>query len=211
MSYPILYEVNEVDFNHNGLGILTDAVSCTVTEERNGAFEIEMKYPMDGRLGEALMIDRVLKVDTSHQQKDQLFRIKRIDKNHKGMLEVYGQHVSYLTTDLAMPAKISIPNVVGGTVDAQVAMNQWRDAIIGNHPIQVSSDVRTQASTELTLREYQNARDVLGGVNGSILSNWGGEFLWDNYHIRLLTNRGGRVNTLISYGRNCVTRFLISA
>lgn len=34
---PILYAASETDFTTNGIGLLTDAVSCTVTEERNGA------------------------------------------------------------------------------------------------------------------------------------------------------------------------------
>ena len=31
------------------MGVLRDAVRCTVTEERNGAFELEMVYPITGQ------------------------------------------------------------------------------------------------------------------------------------------------------------------
>ena len=39
---PILYAASETDFTTNGIGLLTDAVSCTVTEERNGAYELTL-------------------------------------------------------------------------------------------------------------------------------------------------------------------------
>lgn len=36
---PVLYPPNATDFSTLGLGVLTDTVSCEVTEERNGVFE----------------------------------------------------------------------------------------------------------------------------------------------------------------------------
>ena len=44
----LLYSSGEADFNNNGLGALSDAISCEVTEERNGAFELQMEYPITG-------------------------------------------------------------------------------------------------------------------------------------------------------------------
>ena len=37
---PVLYEPNETNFNTNGVGLLVDAISCEVEEERNRAFEL---------------------------------------------------------------------------------------------------------------------------------------------------------------------------
>ena len=41
----LLYPSTETEFQNNGLGALSDAISCTVTEERNGMYELEMQYP----------------------------------------------------------------------------------------------------------------------------------------------------------------------
>ena len=41
---PILYLSDEVSFQSNGLGRLSDIISCSVTEERNGIFEVEFEY-----------------------------------------------------------------------------------------------------------------------------------------------------------------------
>ena len=45
---PVLYDSGERNFTSNGLGRLYDALSCTVTEERNGSYELEMTYPVSG-------------------------------------------------------------------------------------------------------------------------------------------------------------------
>ena len=45
---PILYSATETEFETAGLGILSDVISCVVTEERNGIFELEMQYPTNG-------------------------------------------------------------------------------------------------------------------------------------------------------------------
>ena len=45
---PILYEATEKEFTSQGLGCLTDTISCKVTEERNGSFELDMQYPIGG-------------------------------------------------------------------------------------------------------------------------------------------------------------------
>ena len=34
--FPVLYPPNATDFSTFGLGVLTDTISCEVTEERNG-------------------------------------------------------------------------------------------------------------------------------------------------------------------------------
>ena len=44
----LLYPSAETAFTTNGLGALSDAIFCEVTEERNGAFELEMEYPITG-------------------------------------------------------------------------------------------------------------------------------------------------------------------
>ena len=46
---PVLYPPNTTDFSSFGLGVLTDIISCEVTEERNGVFECLLKYPVSGQ------------------------------------------------------------------------------------------------------------------------------------------------------------------
>ena len=46
---PILFAPTATEFDNNGLGALVDAPRCIVREERNGPYELEMDYPVDGQ------------------------------------------------------------------------------------------------------------------------------------------------------------------
>ena len=58
---PVLYKANATDFTTFGIGVLKDCVSCEVTEERNGAFECVLKYPITGALYKEITTERLVK------------------------------------------------------------------------------------------------------------------------------------------------------
>ena len=190
---PILYNQNETNFKHLGLGVLRDTLSCVVVEEQNGAFELRMTYPLAGTYASMFDNDMIIKTDASYQKKNQLFRIKKITKTKDDVIAIVAYHVSYLTQDLTMSPTLAFSG--NGT---QV-MQQWSDNVIGDdNPFVVSSNVEVVRDLSLRLGEFDNARDVLG----KILSTWGGEYYIDNYNIELREQREVHANTLISYGRN---------
>lgn len=59
---PILYDTNEVAFTSNGLGRLSDVISCVVTEERNNIYECDFSYPVNGRNYDLIKIGRIVGV-----------------------------------------------------------------------------------------------------------------------------------------------------
>ena len=75
MSYPILYNATETNFDHNGIGILSACVSCEVTEEANGIFELAMQYPMDGIHYEHIADRAIIKAKADQFRQPQLFRV----------------------------------------------------------------------------------------------------------------------------------------
>jgi len=196
MTYPILYSPGHTDFNNLGLGVMVDCTSAIVSEELNGKFELDIEYLAYGPLTKYLVNDAQIKVDTGDQT-GQLFRIKTVGKKIDGIIPIHAEHVSYITNDL--PIK---PNTIVDKADAQLALNQMLNAIADNHPLTAYSDVTTVSSTEWKVPDFKNPRNILGGVEGSILDNWGGEYQFDNYQIRLLNQRGRYSNTIIAYGRN---------
>lgn len=58
--HPILYKPSEKEFLDNGLAVLTDCTKCLVTEERNGAYTLEMQYPANGRHYDLIAEDCIL-------------------------------------------------------------------------------------------------------------------------------------------------------
>lgn len=201
VSYPILYESNATDFFNLGLGTLPDAISALVTEERNGEFIFEMSYPIDGTRADLIKNNRIIKADAGHLLKDQRFVIKTVtphmESNGQTTIQVYAEHISYLANDLTLKPSVSVADM-----DAQAALNQWKKNIIDQNDFTVDSDISTKTSTTWTIDKVQNARQALGGVEGSILDRWKGEYRFDNLHISLLKARGTTANTLLAYGRN---------
>lgn len=92
---PILYDAKETDFNNNGLGMLSDCTYCTVTEERNGSFELELRYPIDGQLYENIKYDSVIKAMPNELSDLQLFRVYYNSKPINGLVTFKAEHISY--------------------------------------------------------------------------------------------------------------------
>ena len=92
---PILFPEGQKDFSTNGLGRLPDAISCKVTEERNGVFECLLKYPVSGQHYELIAKECIIKAKPNDTAADQAFRIYRITKPLNGIVTIYSQHISY--------------------------------------------------------------------------------------------------------------------
>lgn len=196
MTYPILYEANETDFFSLGLGPIKTAIEAFVTEERNGSFILEGKVLVDDEIYPLLQENRIIKADASPTLTDQRFRIKRIVPNNDGQAEIYAEHVSYLSQELPMKPETHVNG------NGSSALTIWKSAILDDNPFVVDSDITTDNKTSWRIDKVENPRQALGGVEGSILDVWGGEYRFDNYHISLLKKRGTTANTILAYGRN---------
>lgn len=197
MIFPILFGKNETDFFNNGLGPVKTFVNATVTEERNGSFYFEGTVVIDEVIYPNLKEDNIIRCDAANNLKDQRFRIKRIVDKHDGTAEIYAEHISYELNELALKPEVTVTSADGNS-----ALNIWKNSIIDKNDFVVSSDIQTVQSTSWRIDKVENARMALGGVEGSILSKWGGEFKFDNYDIQLLQKRGATANVLLAYGRN---------
>ena len=193
---PILYKANATDFSHMGLGVLADAVSVEIEEERNGKFELEMDYPIDGALFKELAVDRLIKIHASPKLKNQRFKIIKVTKPAKGMVTVIAEHISYLSQDLALKPVVTYRG------NATQALNTWRNNIVDDHPFTTFSDISTVGNGTWRIENVENARRALGGVVGSMLDTYGGEYRFDNYHIGLYAQRGDDTGVLVAYGKN---------
>ena len=91
----LLYPSTETEFQNNGLGALSDAISCTVTEERNGMYEMEMQYPVSGSHYGEIANRAILFCKPDPYRDPQPFRIYRILKPISGRVTVYAHHISY--------------------------------------------------------------------------------------------------------------------
>jgi len=192
---PILYEHNESTFNTFGIGPLAETSSCEVTEERNGAYELVLKYPTNGRMINEITKERLLRVQVNDNKSIQTFRIYRITVPISGIVTVYAQHISY---DLS--GVVVFPCTVGGSNPSQI-MNYIRENKTDRYvPFAFLSDISDVGS--LVVENPRTFRSVLGGDKESIATTFKGEFLWDNFTVRYLANRGSDNGITILYGKN---------
>lgn len=191
---PILYKSNETDFSHNGIGVLKDATSCVVTEERNGAFEVVMKYPIDGQHYDKITETSVIKVKANETSKPQLFLLYKSTKPIDGIVTWYGEHISYLLN--GNPVKEAICK----NVNAQGAINKLLSSATFAHDFSGWSDISTVNNFDVS--KPASMRACLGGMTDSVLDVWGGEYEFDNFEIKLHHRRGEDTNVVIEYGKN---------
>ena len=192
MSYPILYNATETNFDHNGIGILSACVSCEVTEEANGIFELAMQYPMDG-IHFAEIGDRaIIKAKADQFRDPQLFRVYAISKPMSGVVTVLAEHISY---DLS-----GIPVSPFVAENASSALTGLLQHSVVDCPFTFITDKTTVAKFSVPVPS--SIRSRLGGVEGSILDVYGGEYEFDNYNVILHNSRGRNRGVSIRYGKN---------
>jgi phage minor structural protein len=192
MSYPILYSATETKFDHNGTGILSACVSCEVTEEANGIFELAMQYPMDGVHFAEIGDRAIIKAKADQFRQPQLFRVYAISKPMNGIVTVLAEHISY---DLS-----GIPVKPFSAPTATSALSMLKSNAVVDCPFDFWTDKTTQANFKVSLPA--SIRSRLGGVAGSILDVYGGEYEFDNYTVKLHNNRGMNRGVSIRYGKN---------
>lgn len=195
---PILFNKNETVFDTYGLGEL-NVTKGTVTRERNGNYTLYAEIPVNDPMVSILQKEMKLKADAGLRTKNQTFEISRIVKDSSNIVKIYGQHISHKLEYMAIRNGV----VLNGT--AFNALSLWRGALIGDYRFDVWSDIQTSATTTLTIDKVTNARLALGGVEGSILDIWGGEYEFDNMTVRLHKQLGRTAPTVLEYGRNILS------
>ena len=188
---PILYSANVTDFSTFGLGVLTDTISCEVTEERNGVFECLLKYPVSGRHYGLITKECIVKARPNDTAADQAFRIYRITKPLNGIVAIYGQHISY---DLA-----NVP-VLPFSAESQSPQLILSQLLAGDTRFTGWTDYSDAKAFSVT--QPKSVRACLGGTDGSMLSKWHGEFEWDNFTVKFHSHRGQKTGVVIEYGKN---------
>lgn len=92
---PILYSYNETAFTTRGIGALSDCVSCIVTEELNGGYTLELKYPKNGVHQEELLVRNIIVARPNRTKDREAFRIYKVDRRLKDYITVYANQLSY--------------------------------------------------------------------------------------------------------------------
>ena len=189
---PILFPADAASFETQGLGALTEAISCEITEAINGEYELAMTYPASGRQYADIKNRCIIYAKPDPYRAGQPFRIYRITKPMNGMVAVYARHISY---DLS-----GVPVLPFEASNAPAAMQGLGEHAATQSPFTFSSTV--EGSGSFTVAVPVSTRAAIGDGDGSILSVFGGELEWDGFTVRLLARRGQDTGVRIAYGKN---------
>ena len=190
---PIIFDKTETAFASNGIGRLRDCISCLCSEERNGIFEVDFEYPVDGANYDLIQIGRIVGVTHDESGDIQPFDIVSYTKPIDGIVTFHCVHISY---------RQSYMTVTGSNI------NSLADAftLLGNaepsNPFTYTTDKSSSAYLACADGTPRTVRQILGGIEGSILDAYGGEYEWDNWNVILHSARGVMRDFSIRYGVN---------
>lgn len=192
---PILYASNEAAFASNGLGRLRDCISCTVTEERNGVYECSFEYPVTGQNYDKIKLGRIIAVEHDDTSDMQPFDIVSCTRPINGVVTFRAVHISYRQRFLTVSG-----TGISSLADAFTVFGTAQPS----NPFLYSTDKTSTGYVAAFDGTPRSVRSILGGVEGSILDAYGGEYEWNKWQVILHVSRGSARNLVIRYGVNMI-------
>lgn len=191
---PILYESDETLFNSNGLGRLRDTISAIVSEERNGVYELDFEYPVNGLNYDLIKCGRIIGVTHNEVGDIQPFDIVSYTKPINGIVSFHAVHVSYRQSFLTVKTSKGINSLAD-------AFDMLGGALPSNYFSYKTNKTSTGylGASDGTPR---TVKELLGGIEGSILDAYGGEYEFDRFTVILHSARGVKRDFTVRYGVN---------
>ena len=176
----------------NGIGLLSDAITCRVTHEINGEYEFRMTYPVTGQHYGDLQVDSVIWATPDNMTAKQPFRIYRITRPLNQVVTVYARHAAYDASGVV------VEPVTAASLTA--ALPAIAAACVPSCPLTLTTS-RTVA-TQYKLTVPTPLWSVFGGIQGSLLDVYGGEWDFNGLTADLKTKLGADRGVDIRYGKN---------
>lgn len=189
---PVLYDKTETAYTTNGIGRLSGAVSCLVTEERNGVFALEMVYPSSGEHYADITPGMQVLASVGKGRQTQPFEITKVTRPISGKVTVEAEHKSY-----------QMELIPVGPCEAESAT----EALAALKAAAAESCPFTFWTNKVTIASFAHTapgslRSRLGGEAGSVLDVFGGEWEFDRFTCRLWSSRGEDRGVVLRYGKN---------
>ena len=189
---PILYDSTEKEFSSNGLGRLRDAISVVCYEERNGVFELDFTYPLTGQNYDLIKLGRIVLSEHDDTGDLQPFDIVSCTRGIDGTVEFHCVHISYRLSKHVATLK-NVYSLASAFAQIGTAWPPMPFTFSSNMP----DAAGYMAAGDNTPRSI---RELLGGVEGSVLDTYGGEYEWNRFAVNLWSERGSERDLTIRYG-----------
>ena len=192
MNYPRLYPPTAAAWDTNGLGALSDCISCVVEETLNGPFELEMQYRLNGLHYADITLRSIVLAKPNPTARPQPFRVYKISRPINGVVTINAQHLSYDLSGIVIEP-FNAPSLAS-------AMEGMKTNAVTENPFEYETD-KTVIS-DFVVSYPSSARSLVAGQRGSLLDTYGGELEFDRYQVKLWAHRGKDNGVTIRYGKN---------
>lgn len=195
---PRILKNNATDFSRMGYGALNTTISCKVTEELNQAPTLEMSLLVTDPLLQFVTVGNIIAAQPNKNDNIQAFIIEEITKPINGVITIYAPHIAQHRTKLIPFSPITRRVNLDNTL--QVLSGP---AIENNNPFDfVRAADKNNVTADFSTDEPHSLRELMGGMEGSVLDIYGGEWSYDNFTITLHNHRGRDNGARVLYGRN---------
>lgn len=192
MNYPRLYPPTAAAWDTNGLGALSDCISCVVEETLNGPFELEMQYRLNGLHYADITLRSIILAKPNPTARPQPFRVYKISRPINGVVTINAQHLSYDLSGIVIEP-FNAPSLAS-------ALEGMKTNAVTENPFEYETD-KTVIS-DFVVAYPSSARSLVAGQRGSLLDTYGGELEFDRYQVKIWAHRGKDNGVTIRYGKN---------
>ena len=192
MNYPRLYPPTAAAWDTNGLGALSDCISCVAEETLNGPFELEMQYRLNGLHYADITLRSLILAKPNPTARPQPFRVYKISRPINGVVTINAQHLSYDLSGIVIEP-FNSPSLAS-------ALEGMKTNAVTENPFEYETD-KTVIS-DFVVSYPSSARSLVAGQRGSLLDTYGGELEFDRYQVKLWAHRGKDNGVTIRYGKN---------
>ena len=192
MNYPRLYPPTAAAWDTNGLGALSDCISCVVEETLNGPFELEMQYRLNGLHYADITLRSIILAKPNPTARPQPFRVYKISRPINGVVTINAQHLSYDLSGIVIEP-FNAPSLAS-------ALEGMKTNAVTDNPFEYETDKTVIG--DFVVSYPSSARSLVAGQRGSLLDTYGGELEFDRYQVKLWAHRGKDNGVTIRYGKN---------
>lgn len=189
---PILYPKGTTSFDSEGLGRLSDAISSHALTAINGTYEIDMVYPIDGVHFSEIEEGSIILAPHDESGTLEPYEVYAISRPLNGKVIINAWHISYQLSGI-----VCAP-FTGDSLT--IALANFENAAMTPCPFTFST-TRT-VSSRINITTPMQMRSVMGGVQGSFLDVYGGEWDLSGYNCVLTSRLGNDTDVEIRYGKN---------
>lgn len=202
MSWPRLFsEEYAQNFSTNGTGVLSECLSCSVTDQLNGIPVLRMEYPVGGRHWDEIYVGRKIVCNSDVNKKNQPFTIKNIQKTMGGKVSIVAEHVFADSFNVAVSG-FSANNLSGFC--QQITNNSHFGSGVAS-PFVLTARYEKTGTYYGINQPPRTFLELIAGKELSAISIYGADIDLDGYSVNLVQRLGADRGVKIRYGRNLLS------